>query len=798
VRFDELILHIPGDEIDIAFHPHLTVLGGLGRADRQKVADGLVGALTGGQQESTLTFVDGTGRRVRAVCSAGTIFARDAYDSTAVETPLERLGRTADWLQRVVMPAADPHAPAPPLADEPQSSELAEVRAALEQLAEELEVAQEHHQRVEQQRATIEAVEREIVASQEGGDRRQYARVLGELDRVQIELTALAAGDDGEGEDGHLLAVSDAARSLIHGWTAARERLDRVRAELGVLGRVDADDVAAAAVPLEPPADLRVLLATVERARERGDLAPPQARREPTSTHGRTEDDDEVARLARTDQEALRRALDQVMAAERELDRARRGAAGNDDPDDPEALAEAVEAAHVALAEARAAANRTRRRGLLSAVVGAGAAAVGFALHPLAALVGLLVLTASLVSGLVAPESKVQMARRAERQALRAVGAKSYLGFHIRRMEVATDPARRARIDEAMEQYRMADAAWRALVGGRTSPARAAELLESASRERPRPVTTDPRDVLHIQCTAGVPDPALVATRSALLEVCATFRIDPAELDGDTKRFERLVQDQVAAGVRGRRLLPLHEAQADEAALARRVEGILDRLGYRNGDIEGRIVAVERAVERALARDAARRRGRTTAEVETDLVRLRHLEAQLRRPEWATVSPTEGEEPNVQEHERQLAILRRQLDELLSAGIDLRQVIERAEAMERRVSALTTGGEEAAFRLPASLTGEIQSRVSAWLDAAAAAGPDGDPLPVVLDEPFDMVGVERRWEMLDLLLRLAERHQLVYLTGDPFVVAWARKYAAEGALALVEPRRERTSGAPVG
>jgi hypothetical protein len=59
------------------------------------------------------------------------------------------------------------------------------------------------------------------------------------------------------------------------------------------------------------------------------------------------------------------------------------------------------------------------------------------------------------------------------------------------------------------------------------------------------------------------------------------------------------------------------------------------------------------------------------------------------------------------------------------------------------------------------------------LTQAAGAGPHGDPLPAVLDEVFLRVPAERKWDLLDLLHRLSERHQLVYLSDDPFVAAWA-------------------------
>ena len=44
-------------------------------------------------------------------------------------------------------------------------------------------------------------------------------------------------------------------------------------------------------------------------------------------------------------------------------------------------------------------------------------------------------------------------------------------------------------------------------------------------------------------------------------------------------------------------------------------------------------------------------------------------------------------------------------------------------------------------------------------------------------------------DLLDLLYRLSERHQLVYLSDDAFVAAWARQ-CPDGAVTLLEPEPE--------
>jgi hypothetical protein len=54
---------------------------------------------------------------------------------------------------------------------------------------------------------------------------------------------------------------------------------------------------------------------------------------------------------------------------------------------------------------------------------------------------------------------------------------------------------------------------------------------------------------------------------------------------------------------------------------------------------------------------------------------------------------------------------------------------------------------------------------------------------------FLRVPAERKWDLLDMLYRLSERHQLLYLSDDPFVAAWARQ-CHDGAVTLLEPEPE--------
>ena len=57
MRLEELILRIPGDEFQVRFHEHLTVLSGIGLLERQALADSVMGALTGGAENAVVTAI---------------------------------------------------------------------------------------------------------------------------------------------------------------------------------------------------------------------------------------------------------------------------------------------------------------------------------------------------------------------------------------------------------------------------------------------------------------------------------------------------------------------------------------------------------------------------------------------------------------------------------------------------------------------------------------------------------------------------------------------------------------------
>ena len=87
---------------------------------------------------------------------------------------------------------------------------------------------------------------------------------------------------------------------------------------------------------------------------------------------------------------------------------------------------------------------------------------------------------------------------------------------------------------------------------------------------------------------------------------------------------------------------------------------------------------------------------------------------------------------------------------------------------------------------PADLAQAFISRMNELRHAAAP----GESLPVVLDEPLAGLGPSVKQWMLELVGRSAGMPQVVYLTNDPDVAAWARMEAVSGEVGIIEPTPE--------
>ena len=169
-----------------------------------------------------------------------------------------------------------------------------------------------------------------------------------------------------------------------------------------------------------------------------------------------------VAALGAVDQSALWAAADRVQAADAQL-KAEAEALGAVPEDAP--VIEEIEHRHEQFEAAQHRHEDVRHHGIfIGGACALGAIPAAF-LNRIAALPFLAIaLLTTLVS--VAYRRRMELARRAEQTALASAGARSYIGFHLQRVNGLLEGQKsRHRLAEAAEEHRRAVAAWQDLAG---------------------------------------------------------------------------------------------------------------------------------------------------------------------------------------------------------------------------------------------------------------------------------------------------------------------------------------------
>ncbi|MGE3619081.1 MAG: hypothetical protein AB7L84_01350 [Acidimicrobiia bacterium] len=813
MRFDELVLKVPGDEFRLRFHPRLTVLSGLQADERRALAESIRGALQGALDDTALRFVTRAGQAAIVVTSRGTTSTRDEAGSGPVVLPDPE--RVAELL--VLGPVATS---APGVEVRPDDGP--ELRALRQQLAAALaeeEAAAGRRRQIERLHEEIAGLDARLADLDQGRPRREYARALAALGRARARATALAEATARVEADAHLLAGAASVQDAIVAWReAAQQRMSPSGSASGGPGAGQAPggigpqgpsaDPSAdrgassvptdpegraglAGVPEDPPADLvarvdALRAACRERDRVESRLQALVVSQLPDPS------DATVAQLAVLDQERLWAARDQLVTAEQELVQARVDIGGIElDDAAPLAVVDRIETAHARLDDLEAAAEASRPRGLAVVAGGLFLTAVGM-VGPIVAVAagGALALGgASALLGL--PAARVALAERAERRALAATGAPTYLAFHLRRVEATVDPARRERASAAAREHRSALEAWRDMVPAGLDPTTATRLEAAVRTHHARlGEAGEVAGELHRLRgeLAGRVEPQLRIAREALAATCHPYGLDDADLaTDDPDAIERLVRDRVEAGREARAEAAREAARAAELAAAESLEGHLAARGFDDGTLPERVARCEAELAAAAQRHADRDAAGSVDDATAELARCERAVAELARPELDGTEPSDEPEPDPVALEATRLAALDQLHQEIRDLPDTDRVADRRAALERRVAALEattapTGG-------PTGPADQVRDHVLAHLDRASRGGPDGDPLPVLLDDVFASVPAEDKWDLLDLLHAASGDHQLVYLCDDAFVTAWARGRAGDD-LRLLEPTPE--------
>ena len=797
MRLEELILRIPGDEFQVRFHEHLTVLSGIGMLERQALADSIIGALTGSADSSVLHLVDHTGRQIEIVSNGGTAEGRYLDDDSPALGLVGTVAPSIDALRALMLLQAGDVGltPTNPRADE--HPELIEARATLEQLTTALDAAKSGRTKKEQLADELETVEGSIRQAADNAARREYASVLADLERVRAEAAALQSGQAGAETDQHLLDSADSARRLVRQWKDSAERAARVTCHAPA-ERLDDEVVAERRwYPDVIPTTLYELVDDVVGARAEQDRLEARLRELATSKLPEPSDP-RIVDLATLDQGELWRAAAEVVETGRALSReqvAVGGLSGVTDAPQPVDkdtldLIARLEDAHQVVEDLEALVDRRR----VPTIAGAGILAVtGVLAAPMVPLVAgglLLAAMGGAMFGVGRPMRQLRAAAHKEAQAVAATGASSYLGFHIRRVEASITPGAHDRLEAANDVYVRATAHWRDLAG---------DITVDDARQIENDVRAYATALAHLGSTASELDavrrelaeraePAVARAREAVVDVCTPYGLTAADVHGlDAPAIEHLIHQQIELGHIARAQEALGEAEAEEEKLANRLDDLLHHLGFRDGTLEARAGALDWAVERAAERQEARRRARSRGEIEEDLQRLQSESRRLRRPEWATVQASEAEGPDVGALEARRAALQAELESVKDEPIDYERLRDRRDAMERRIASLESQLDAENPESTIAQVADVQQYLVSHLTKAGHCGPDDESVPVLLDEAFVRIAPERKWELLDMLRRLGERTQLIYLTDDPFVSAWARRRASAGLITLLEP-----------
>jgi hypothetical protein len=725
--------------------------------------------------------------------SGGSVSCTDEATGSPVPALLEMIANDEDALRSLMLlNAGDLGLSASALrGDEP--SELSEARDTLEQLGDQLRAAMTARQSTDSLQQERHRIDKAVRQAQDGAARREYARVLGQLERVRAEANALQSGGNGVDADRHLLASADDARALGTLWTEATIRLAEISGRFGDAERLDEDALATArhipdVAPLDLDAQLDALArAAAEHAELEGRLHQLAESKLPEPSHHA------VVELARADQDALWAAHRRMLETNQRFGEAQvaLGGLGGQDGPAPRIVA-ALESAHTELELAQ---NTVERR-FVAGVAGTGTAAVGAVIALSAAPILVLPVVAAgaaaAVTTLVHPRLRLARAQRQEERALAGASASSYLGFHIRRVEATVDPDVREQLELAALDHRLATTAWGDIAGA-IDPATAtpleAEVRAYDEAMRSLGGAADEIEGLR-RDLAEHAAPELDRARVHVLELTRTYGLADDTIDlTDDAAIARQVHHQLALGRTARLQDEIEAAEADEQKLGTRLEDLLHQLGFSEGTLEARVGALDWAVERAKDREDARSLARSRDEVEQDLVHLQEEARRLRRPEWATVTAADAEEPDLDHLMRRRQEVTAALSDT-SPDVDVEHLSDRHSAMERRVAALESRYDGLSSTGSPGALADLHQYLLAHLTKAAHAGPQDEAVPVVLDDIFLRIPAERKWDLLDMLRRLGEKTQLVYLTDDPFVDAWARRRAAAGEITLLEPVAE--------
>lgn len=128
----------------------------------------------------------------------------------------------------------------------------------------------------------------------------------------------------------------------------------------------------------------------------------------------------------------------------------------------------------------------------------------------------------------------------------------------------------------------------------------------------------------------------------------------------------------------------------------------------------------------------------------------------------------------------------------LAGDVEVTWALEHREAIDaaarlRRELTVTVTPEGADIAVIDDSDGDLAQALLARLAEVRNLGPGGESFPLILDDPLRELSPAQKPALLELLVRASKGQQLVYLTEDDAVGAWARLEALTGELTVLEP-----------
>ncbi|GAC1529980.1 MAG: hypothetical protein NVS3B12_03950 [Acidimicrobiales bacterium] len=784
--------------VRIRFHPRLTVVGGLGTPERAQLTRLVLAAMDGvPSEEASARFVVGTGSGViaRAGDAGWSWVDDDGHPTPSPRSLLEHdtgLDRHGD-----VGVAISHNCAAPPSI----ATELAELHARRRALEVEIERAVTRVTGFEDLRASVAHIDDRIAAAVR---RRTDALNADLVERVATLRAEVADASSGTRPEPHPLA-RDAPQvaELIRRWRVACLALGKERERFGGRPRLDPQALAEAlARPSQVPAELQALAAEYEAASADAVALGDRLAALVTAAVGEPSHP-AVPRLASHNQGEVWSTARAVLAAGEHLERSSLELGGVRSVGAATGIAAAIDDAHDALSMAEARAHRRRRITPVGLAVAAAVAGSAVLVGPGAVVAGIALMVASVWLLAVGPHWRLRSCRAAEHAALGRAGAPSYLAFQVRRLEVNVNP----RATEAFElealEHRRISGSWRVLAGD-LDPVTAL-AMESEVRAYSAALQAAPG------CAAEVAEvrarmtqeagPIAESARRRLMAACEPFGIiDPvAAVD--------LVRLHASANVVARAQSALERVEHRTRRLHHELDAALHRLGFPaesiagadrpdrpdsadtdspTDDLERRINAFEFAAAEAVSITARSREDRPVDVITAELARAEDELAERRARQQLDalgIGAPQDTDPELLSLRAERAAAHLQVVAAQQCRSELERLRDRLRAVDRQLAAhYGPSRHDSEPDLVATLT-----------DAAAAArtaGPGVETTPVILDEPFCDVHGDRKRAALGAVAALASEVQVLYLTDDEEVLAWARNRALSDDLSVLAPPPE--------